>query len=64
MNLAMKGFDNGRLLSEATAEELNAVTGGLNLFVGSGVKGDYGVRFFDTGIAWVNANGSYGFHKF
>jgi hypothetical protein len=66
MTLAIKSLDNGGRLSEATAQELNAVSGGayLSLFHGTGVKGDYGVAIFETGIAWVNADGSYGFHKF
>jgi hypothetical protein len=55
MNVA-KCFENGKL-AEATAEELSAVTGGFNY---SFWNGAYGVIFFPTGTAWVNADGKSG----
>jgi hypothetical protein len=53
----LKDLDNGGLLSEATAEELNAVTGGFNYSLWNG---SYGVIFFPTGISYVNADGKSG----
>jgi hypothetical protein len=57
MNVAIKHCDNGRLLSEATAEELNAVTGGANYtFWNNGT----GVIFWSTGVSLVTADGKGG----
>jgi len=49
-------FKNGNL-AEATAEELNEVSGGFNY---SFWNNSYGVIFFPTGIAYVNADGKSG----
>jgi hypothetical protein len=60
MNLAINDLDNGRRFPEATAEELNAVTGGFNYSLWSGDRG-YGVIFFPTGIAFCTVDGKCGF---
>jgi hypothetical protein len=53
---AVRCFENGKL-AEATAGELNAVNGGANY---SMWNNGYGVIFFSTGIAYVNADGKSG----